>query len=157
MILLWYSYAVHSLFFTAGSSDTGIFERTARRLSLNRRKASKSSSTSQHQTPPESPEARTKKSWHQRPQIAPDYTEPSARDQRQKLNNSENCDIPDFTRDPLVPKIQTQCRKWLVLIITFIDCIFGFFFLFEKGCINIHLIVLLSYCRTWMSHYLFRQ
>ncbi|XP_062620262.1 ral GTPase-activating protein subunit alpha-1-like [Saccostrea cucullata] len=43
----------------AGSSDTGIFERTARRLSLNRRKASK---TSQHQTPPESPEARTKKS-----------------------------------------------------------------------------------------------
>ncbi|XP_056021439.1 ral GTPase-activating protein subunit alpha-1-like isoform X5 [Ostrea edulis] len=46
----------------AGSSDTGIFERTARRLSLNRRKASKSSSTSQHQTPPESPEARTKKS-----------------------------------------------------------------------------------------------
>ncbi|XP_022332235.2 ral GTPase-activating protein subunit alpha-1-like isoform X3 [Crassostrea virginica] len=42
----------------AGSSDTGIFERTARRLSLNRRKASKSS---QHQTPPESPEARSKK------------------------------------------------------------------------------------------------
>uniref|UniRef100_A0A8W8IDE3 Rap-GAP domain-containing protein n=1 Tax=Magallana gigas TaxID=29159 RepID=A0A8W8IDE3_MAGGI len=43
----------------AGSSDTGIFERTAKRLSLNRRKASK---TSQHQTPPESPEARSKKS-----------------------------------------------------------------------------------------------
>lgn len=46
------------IYFTAGSSDTGIFERTARRLSLNRRKASKSS---QHQTPPESPEARNKK------------------------------------------------------------------------------------------------
>ena len=46
------------IYFTAGSSDTGIFERTARRLSLNRRKASKSS---QHQTPPESPEARSKK------------------------------------------------------------------------------------------------
>lgn len=49
----------HVFFIAAGSSDTGIFERTAKRLSLNRRKASK---TSQHQTPPESPEARSKKS-----------------------------------------------------------------------------------------------
>lgn len=64
------------LFIAAGSSDTGIFERTAKRLSLNRRKASK---TSQHQTPPESPEARSKKSWHNKAPLALDNAAPSVR------------------------------------------------------------------------------
>lgn len=63
-------------FIAAGSSDTGIFERTAKRLSLNRRKVSK---TSQHQTPPESPEARSKKSWHNKAPLALDNPAPFVR------------------------------------------------------------------------------
>lgn len=45
-------------------------------MSLNRRKASK---TSQHQTPPESPEARSKKSWHNKAPLALDNAAPSVR------------------------------------------------------------------------------